>query len=188
MEQVKIYESKEPKNNSTIVNSIHKNAITTDTLGISEYVQDCVNSIWVNTIEALFSKEQNLYYDTIYSYIVRYGANMDTSLGFHVDDSLITINLCLNDDFEGSDLIFQGIRCPIHIDSPCVDNEKVHIKHQKGLAVLHHGKNRHYIEPIERGERYNLIVWCQNQEERKKWFYSQQNDECINFCKFYKQS
>ena len=58
MEQVKIYRIKEPKNNSSIVNSMHKNAITTDTLGISEYVQDCVNSIWVNTIEALFSKNK----------------------------------------------------------------------------------------------------------------------------------
>ena len=30
--------------------------------------------------------------DGIHSYIVRYGDNYDRNLGFHVDDSLITIN------------------------------------------------------------------------------------------------
>jgi hypothetical protein len=42
---------------------------------------------------------------------VKYGGGTDTHLFFHVDASDITLNLCLDRDFEESELYFEGRRC-----------------------------------------------------------------------------
>ena len=72
-------------------------------------------------------------------------------MGFHVDDSFLTINLCLNDSFKGSELVFEGTRCPRHIETPAADSERTCIDHKRGYIVFHHGKNRHYVKGIEDG-------------------------------------
>lgn len=38
----------------------------------------------------------------------------DTKLDFHVDDSEVTLNLCLGRNFKGGDLFFGGVRCRHH--------------------------------------------------------------------------
>ena len=50
--------------------------------------------------------------------------------------------------------------------------------------VLHDGKNRHYVDSIEEGERYNLIIWCQNNDENTEWHKAQENHECLDYCDY----
>jgi len=50
--------------------------------------------------------------------------------------------------------------------------------------ILHDGKNRHYVNSIEAGERYNLIIWCQSRDENLEWFNALQNYECMDFCNY----
>lgn len=167
---------------SDLTNSMHSSAISTHELGIKEFVDKFVKPILEDVINSIFLNSTRLNFDSIHSYIVRYGDEYDKDLGFHVDDSLVTMNLCLNDGFSGSDLIFKGTRCPIHIDTENIDNEEICIKHKKGFMVLHGGKNRHYVTPIESGERYNLIIWCQNSDERAQWVEASNNNHCLNYC------
>ena len=82
------------------------------------------------------------------------------------------------------DIVFEGIRCPIHVDTLHKSNEKVSIRHKKGFMILHDGKNRHYVNSIEAGERYNLIIWCQSRDENLEWFNALQNYECMDFCNY----
>ena len=184
MRKIKEYEL-DTKNQSTRpVNSMHKNALLVGELGISDHIKTLVNLILLKTIHSLFPRCMGTSFCSFHSYIVRYSANMDTDLGFHIDDSLVTINLCLNDGFVGSDLIFKGIRCPIHIDTPSNDYERISIKHKKGFTVLHDGKNRHYVNPIEKGERYNLIIWCQDNNKNAEWRKASDNYECMDLCDY----
>lgn len=37
--------------------------------------------------------------------------------GFHVDDSEVTLNICLGKHFTGADMYFRGIRCGNHVNS-----------------------------------------------------------------------
>lgn len=37
--------------------------------------------------------------------------------GFHVDDSEVTLNVCLGKQFTGGDLFFRGVRCDKHVNS-----------------------------------------------------------------------
>ena len=160
------FESTLDENSEFHANSMHENAILVSDLNLNYFINDFINNY--------FTKIANLLYpdrfkkiDGIHSYIVRYGDNYDRNLGFHVDDSLITINFCLKNDSKGSELCFSVIRCPQHIDTPSMDNEEKIITHEKGFAVIHDGKNRHHINDIYSGERYNLIIWCQDKEEKE---------------------
>lgn len=37
--------------------------------------------------------------------------------GFHVDDSEVTLNVCLGTKFSGGELFFRGVRCDKHVNS-----------------------------------------------------------------------
>jgi hypothetical protein len=184
MKKVRKYELDKKNKRTKPVNSMHANAILIDELDISDHIKILVNLILLKTIYSLFPRCTGIPFDSLHSYIVRYSDNLDTDLGFHVDDSLVTINLCLNDKFVGSDLIFKGIRCPIHVDTPSTNSEGISIKHKKGFMVLHDGKNRHYVNSIQEGERYNLIIWCQNNNENIEWHKAQENHECMDYCDY----
>lgn len=38
-------------------------------------------------------------------------------VGFHVDDSEVTLNVCLGEQFYGGDLFFRGVRCDKHVNT-----------------------------------------------------------------------
>lgn len=167
-----------------LTNSMHYCAVSTNELGMKKFVDSFAKNILENVVNSLFLNKTKIHFDSIHSYIVRYGAKHDQELGLHVDDSIVTMNLCLNDGFSGSDLILNGTRCPIHLDANNLNDKEICIKHKKGSTILHAGKNRHYVTPIEKGERYNLIVWCQNKKEKKQWFEALKNNHCLDYCEF----
>ena len=163
-------------------NSMHQMSITTDKLNLKKEI-DYLVKIYLNKISSsLFPNRYFFKFDYQHSYIVRYSESGDNDLDFHVDDSLITFNVCLNDNFEGSDIIFEGPRCPKHLDSYSDTKEIFKIKHRKGFAIVHDGKNRHRVEKILAGERINLIIWCQNNDEHKNWFNALNKFQCLYFC------
>jgi hypothetical protein len=186
LNKVKLYEFCEDQKLNKQPNSMHSNAISLQNLGLDEFVNDFFKKILVNVIRLIFPEQINQEFDGIHGFVVRYGNTRDKHLDFHVDDSLITMNLCLNGTFSGSDLIFNGVRCPIHIDTPFQDKEEITITHQKGFTVMHEGKNRHYVNSITDGNRYGLIIWCQNFKERSDWFDSLENYQCTDFCDYEK--
>jgi hypothetical protein len=100
-----------------LTNSMHSSAVSTNELGIKNFVDTFANTILKDVAKSLFLNSAKINFDSIHSYIVRYGAEYDRDLGLHVDDSLVTMNLCLNDGFSGSDLIFKGTICHIHFDT-----------------------------------------------------------------------
>lgn len=38
-------------------------------------------------------------------------------IGFHMDDSEVTLNVCLGKQFTGGELFFRGVRCDKHMSS-----------------------------------------------------------------------
>jgi hypothetical protein len=80
----------------------------------------------------------------------------DIKLKEHSDASAITVNINLNlpnntdEVYEGSSLVF--------VDK---DTGERHVlpPMEPGMAVIHRGLHRHQALPIEKGQRYQLIVW-----------------------------
>lgn len=52
-------------------------------------------------------------------YILNYALNHCSLhiIGFHVDDSEVTLNVCLGKEFSGGELFFRGVRCDKHVNS-----------------------------------------------------------------------
>lgn len=42
--------------------------------------------------------------------------NSMDKIGFHVDDSEVTLNVCLGKEFDGGELFFRGVRCDKHVN------------------------------------------------------------------------
>jgi hypothetical protein len=74
-------------------------------------------------------------------FIVDYEIGKDKKLDFHVDDSEVTINVCLGESFEGGSLYFGGIRCDAHQQSPIPPKDHVNVPHSVGTALLHAGES-----------------------------------------------
>jgi hypothetical protein len=117
-----------------------------------------------------------------HSYVVRYGETYDHDLGFHVDDSEVTLNLCLSASGQGSERYFEGPRCAMHVDSQACGQERFAWSHQPGVAVLHAGKNRHGVRPILGGLRRNLIIWMRDGGGVDRWESDWAHLRCPAWC------
>jgi hypothetical protein len=90
--------------------------------------------------------------DKIYqisAFTAEYGNNTNNNLDLHKDNSTITINwnLEIDPDIQGSELVF-----------PTLNKE---IKINNSMLIIHHGKIEHYVKPLIKGNRINLIIWIQ---------------------------
>jgi len=100
--------------------------------------------------------------DSHHGFVVEYQQGKDTKLDFHVDSCDVTLNLCLGRRFEGGNLLFKGVRCKAHVNTPSAVGEDFEFMHKPGQAILHVGKHRHLAKRIISGHRMNLILWCRN--------------------------
>lgn len=131
------------------------------------------------TLEQLVSQYMNVLSAVVYSYIgptldhhhgfmVAYEMDKDINLSMHVDDSDVTLNVCLGRDFTKGELLFAGARCNHHNSTTQpLPGERVLIEHKLGQAVLHVGRHRHSATAITSGQRYNLILWCRSSKFRR---------------------
>ena len=68
----------------------------------------------------------------------------------HTDDSILTINICIfKKNLKGSRLVF----VPSNEEEYTIDDFNT------GYAIIHSGLLPHYVEPIESGERINILLW-----------------------------
>lgn len=163
-------------------NSMHQRGILMSELQLQKLVDALLVEVMVPVKSALFPELAAWTLESQHSYVVDYGDEGDSDLGFHVDDSVLTMNLCLGGDFDGSDLYFEGSRCPSHVDTRPRPEERFVWRHIPGLAVFHSGKHRHGVQPIRDGRRLNLIVWGQSAQERSEWFEAATVGKCLPFC------
>lgn len=87
----------------------------------------------------------------------------DLDLNFHYDNAEVTINIALGKDFTGGDLYFGDMR-KAH-DAQTQYKEYQHIRY---TGLLHRGQHMHGANPIQSGERYNLIIWMRSSKIRNK--------------------
>ncbi|KAK2981985.1 hypothetical protein RJ640_007577 [Escallonia rubra] len=109
--------------------------------------------------------------DTHHGFVVEYGMDRDVDLGFHVDDSEVTLNVCLGKHFSGGELFFRGVRCDKHVNTETQSEEILDYTHIPGRAVIHRGRHRHGARATTSGHRINLLLWCRSSvfRELKKY-------------------
>lgn len=109
--------------------------------------------------------------DTPHGYVIGYASSENPEHNIsrkglvpHVDDSEVTLNVCLSGGFEGGGLQFHGLRTP---DETTVAYElpepnQFTYQHQLGRAVMHLGNHFHEVKDVTAGERHVLIVWLRS--------------------------
>lgn len=143
-------------------NSMHEHGAMLSTLGLDGVVDQLLLGDLGAFIARRFGDIGGAELDGHHSYLVDYAQDADEDLGFHVDDSEVTLNLCLGETFSGAELVMMGRRCDRHRQTPVEPAELLEIVHEPGQVVLHAGRHRHRVDPILRGRRLNLIGWLRS--------------------------
>ena len=137
-------------------NSMNNYGVIVNEIGMRPMISAFQQSTLWPIARRLFPQQASQF-DDHHSFIVRYRADEDPGLDMHTDDSDVTFNVCLGDDFTGATLSFCGMMGAA--------NHRKHsytYHHEVGRAVIHLGSLRHGADDIETGTRANLIVWNHN--------------------------
>ena len=69
-----------------------------------------------------------------HAFLTSYGEDANQGLSLHVDASHLTLNICLDSDVDGTDLVFTGARCRKHVDE-APDKHPVSVRLRQGDAL-----------------------------------------------------
>lgn len=91
------------------------------------------------------------------AFAVDYSTKTQRSLAKHFDESAMTLNVCLGNEFEGGSLLFY----PGGWNAPSIEVEQ-----KPGFALIHSGQLVHRATALTSGTRTNLVMWCQEKKSR----------------------
>lgn len=75
----------------------------------------------------------------------------------HTDDSEVTLNVGMGDDFKGGELSFWNLR-GTREEGEHVGDFQPRIGH----ALLHSGRHLHEVKEVTKGNRYAMIIWARS--------------------------
>lgn len=152
-------------------NTMNKYGAVLDDFGLEAMLNKLMEEFICPISKVFFTEVGGSTLDSHHGFVVEYGNDKDIELGFHVDDSEVTLNVCLGKEFSGGELFFRGVRCDKHVNSETQPEEILDYSHTPGRAVLHRGRHRHGARPTTSGHRINLLLWCRSSvfREMKKY-------------------
>ncbi|XP_052723146.1 2-oxoglutarate and iron-dependent oxygenase domain-containing protein ICU11 isoform X4 [Vigna angularis] len=143
-------------------NTMNKYGAVLDDFGLETMLDKLMEGFIRPLSRVLFAEVGGATLDSHHGFVVEYGKDRDVDLGFHVDDSEVTLNVCLGKQFSGGELFFRGIRCEKHVNTGTHSEEIFDYSHVPGRAVLHRGRHRHGARATTSGNRVNLLLWCRS--------------------------
>lgn len=150
-------------------NSMNKYGVVLNEIGMRPLITSFQQKYLWPVAKRLFPIHASQF-DDHHSFIVRYQAGEDLGLDMHTDDSDVTFNVCLGENFTGSTLSFCGMFGASN------HRKFTHVYHHEiGRAILHLGSRRHGADDIDTGRRANLIVWNHN------WKYRGSEDRNVGY-------
>ncbi|KAF7819928.1 putative PKHD-type hydroxylase [Senna tora] len=149
-------------------NTMNKYGAVLDDFGLEMMLDKLMEGFIRPISKVFFAEVGGSTLDTHHGFVVEYGKDRDVDSGFHVDDSEVTLNVCLGKEFSGGELFFRGTRCDKHVNTGS-QSESLQLKqeifdysHVPGRAVLHRGRHRHGARATTSGHRANLLLWCRS--------------------------
>ena len=150
-------------------NSMHYGGFELAPVGLGGLINQLSSELMTPLARRLYPDRDWPVLEDGHGFLAEYGPGADRDLSLHVDDSDITMTLCLGDQFEGSEVVFEGLRCPLHQQTPHSSEEVLSVMPVPGRALVHLGAHRHRVSPLLSGNRQSLILWSrglQSQDER----------------------
>ncbi|KAJ4713464.1 2-oxoglutarate (2OG) and Fe(II)-dependent oxygenase superfamily protein [Melia azedarach] len=160
-------------------NTMNKYGAVLDDFGLETMLDKLMESFIRPLSKVFFLEVGGSTLDSHHGFVVEYGKDRDVDLGFHVDDSEVTLNVCLGKQFTGGELFFRGTRCEKHVNTGSQAEEIFDYSHVPGRAVLHRGRHRHGARATTSGHRVNLLLWCRSSVFREMKRYQK---DFSNWC------
>ncbi|XP_010551619.1 PREDICTED: uncharacterized PKHD-type hydroxylase At1g22950 isoform X2 [Tarenaya hassleriana] len=168
-------------------NTMNKFGVVLDDFGLENMLAKLVENFINPMSQVLFPEVCGSALDSHHGFIVEYGKDRDVELGFHVDDSEVTLNVCLGRQYSGGELYLRGVRCDDHVNTESREEEIFDYSHVPGHAVLHHGRHRHGARATTAGHRVNLILWCRSSTFRELRHYQRDFSSWCGECRHEKR-
>ncbi|KAL1221637.1 2-oxoglutarate and iron-dependent oxygenase domain-containing protein CP2 [Cardamine amara subsp. amara] len=143
-------------------NTMNKYGAVLDDFGLDTMLDKLMEGFIRPVSKVFFNDVGGATLDSHHGFVVEYGQDRDVDLGFHVDDSEVTLNVCLGNQFVGGELFFRGTRCEKHVNTGTKSHEIFDFSHRPGQAVLHRGRHRHGARATTSGHRVNMLLWCRS--------------------------
>lgn len=144
-------------------NTMNNSGILLDELGMNQEFFDVLREEYIQPITAILYPELGgASLDSHKVFVVKYAKGEDEDLACHYDNAEISLNVALNEGYEGGELYFSHMA-----EEPATDGRYVY-RHRMGVGALHRGQHLHGAMPIEDGVRYNLIMWLRSSEVRNQ--------------------
>jgi len=134
-------------------NSMNNYGIILNEIGLETLAFTLQDSV-IQPLASILLPEAGSELESHHAFTIRYRGGEDTHLDVHTDDSDITFNVNIFENYTGAPLVFCGLN-----GNPDHRHFKTAYQHKLGHAVLHLGRHRHGAEDITYGERMNLVVW-----------------------------
>ncbi|XP_009357404.2 2-oxoglutarate and iron-dependent oxygenase domain-containing protein CP2 [Pyrus x bretschneideri] len=164
-------------------NTMNRYGCVLDDFGLETMLDKLMEDFICPISKVFFPEVGGSTLDTHHGFVVEYGIDRDVELGFHVDDSEVTLNVCLGKQFSGGDLFFRGVRCDKHVNSETQSEEIFDYPHVPGHAILHRGRHRHGARATTSGRRVNLLLWCRSSVFRELKKYQKDFSNWCGECK-----
>ncbi|KAG8661573.1 hypothetical protein MANES_01G016000v8 [Manihot esculenta] len=98
-------------------NTMNKYGAVLDDFGLETMLDKLMDGFVRPISKVFFPEVGGSTLDSHHGFVVEYGKDRDVDLGFHVDDSEVTLNVCLGKQFSGGELFFRGTRCDKHVNT-----------------------------------------------------------------------
>ncbi|KAL6059557.1 Ogfod2 protein, variant 2 [Balamuthia mandrillaris] len=124
-------------------NSMNNYGVILNDIGFKDAMYELLERYINPFASLLFAEDGGLSLDRHHSFVVKYKLGEDLDLKEHVDDSDVTLNVCLGKEFEGGELEFNGV-----LGTKTSKKDKFLLSHRPGFGILHLGKHWHAARPI----------------------------------------
>jgi hypothetical protein len=145
-------------------NNMHEYGVILHDPDLRSWIDELANTKLKKEIQKNFPDMPGHYFSSHHSFITSYSKEANQDLSLHVDASHITLNICLENQAQGADLVFTGTRCREHVDT-LPDDPMTRLTFRAGDAVLHAGNQRHFVTALKSGVRTNLVIWMRLEGE-----------------------
>lgn len=163
-------------------NTMNKFGAVLDDFGLETMLDKLMDDFIQPISRVFFPEVGGSTLDSHHGFVVEYGFDRDVDLGFHVDDSEVTLNVCVGKQFTGGELFFRGVRCEKHVNTGTQSEEVLDYSHVPGRAVVHRGRHRHGARATTSGNRLNLLLWCRSSVFRELKKYQKEFPEFCGEC------
>ncbi|XP_074373639.1 2-oxoglutarate and iron-dependent oxygenase domain-containing protein CP2-like [Apium graveolens] len=164
-------------------NTLSAHGSVLDDFGMETMLGKLMEDFILPLSRVFFHKVGGATLDSHHGYIVEYGTNRDDHMDLHVDDSEVTLNVCLGEQFTGGELFFRGVRCDKHVNVKSEPGEIYNYSHVHGCAVLHRGRHRHGALSTTFGHRVNMLLWCRSYVFREIQKYENKVHDWCHVCR-----